>query len=278
MCTFCTPSLDRRTILRHAIIGGSVLAASPLWVASLAHSATGVVGSARIPDVNTRALSPPAIVSRRQWGANEMIRANQRQFAPVRKLIVHHTASPNNPRNPLEVVRFIQTYYTLDRKYGDTGYNFIIDHKGVIYEGRASRRYSPGEPITGEDSSGWGVVGAHAKNNNAGSCGICLIGDFDTASPTDAALASLTTVLAWKANRHRIDATRSDTYVDIHGKRRTYPNISGHRQIGETLCPGKRLFALLPTIRTEVVYRAGHWAPITVDVPAVIRQESGALR
>lgn len=278
MCTICQATLGRRSLLRNAVIGATVLATSPAWLDAVAHAeATEHTGSNTLSQ-DTAGVAAPTIRTRRQWGANEMIRSNQRQFAPVRKLIIHHTASPNNPRNPVAVVRFIQTYYTLDRAYGDTGYNFIIDHKGVIYEGRASRKYATGEPVTGEDANGWGVVGAHAKNNNAASCGICLIGDFDTGSPTDAALTSLTALLAWKANRHHIDALGHDAYIDIHGTHRTYPNICGHRQVGHTLCPGKRLTSQLPALRTEVARRAGHWSSATVDVAAVIRSESGPLR
>lgn len=299
MCEHCAPSFDRRALLRRGLIAGSVVATAPLWnaVGALAGStssgvetiamgedsvamagAARVAGSRRIPAPNLTALAAPNVVSRRQWGADESIRVNDRLYAPVRKLIVHHTASANKPRNPADVVRFIQRYNTVDRKFSDTGYNFIVDHKGVIYEGRAARRYSSGEAITGEDARGWGVVGAHAKHNNAGSCGVCLIGDFDNASPTDAAVNSLVSIMAWQASRHRIDAQASDPYIDTHGLQRRFPNISGHRQVGPTLCPGRRLFALLPTLRSEIDKQAGAWAPFTVDVPAVIRHETGPLR
>lgn len=243
-----------------------------------AGTAKRIAGSRRIAAPNANALAAPSVVTRRQWGADESIRVNQRSYAPVRKLIVHHTASPNRPTNPSEVVRYIQRYNTVDRKFIDTGYNFIIDHKGVIYEGRAARRYAAGEPITGEDNKGWGVVGAHAKHSNAGSCGICLIGDFDKANPTDAAIHSLISVLAWQSSRHRIDAKGSDTYIDTHGQQRRFANISGHRQVGFTACPGRRLFAAMPALRREVAHLAGEWDPFTVDLPAVLRRESGALR
>ena len=161
---------------------------------------------------------------------------------------------------------------------GASGYNYLIDHKGAIYEGRAARVYGSGEAISNEDSKGWGVVGAHAKGNNAGSCGICMIGNFDTGSPTDAAVASLVRLLTYKASRYRIDATSSDEYIDLYRNHLVYPNIAGHRQVGSTVCPGRRLYGLLPTIRNEVARRPGHWDAVTVDVPGVVRWEIGKLR
>ncbi len=320
MCEACSKILNRRSLLRGALVAGATAATSSLWLpaeltdaagdvfetAAMAEDTTkatrrattaagpaaapaaapaqssnavvAVAGTRNIPAPNTNALKAPPILARQQWGADESIRFDNRAYAPVRKLIVHHTASANKPGNPAEVVRFVQRYHSVGRGYIDTGYNYLIDHKGVIYEGRAALQYGADGVITGEDNKGWGVVGAHAKGNNAGSCGICLIGDFDTGSPTDASVLSLIWLLAYKVSRHRIDPTASEDYIDLYGNRRNYPNISGHRQVGATACPGGRLFKLLPTIRDEVARRAGHWDPLLVDVPGVLRYEGGPLR
>ena len=307
MCDACehpdSHALSRRGLLRKAAIGGAFVVSAPLWLPELplgqlglalagdgdeeAASGQDSVRVARtnapglprltrvVPAPNLVATAAPTVVSRKGWGADESIRVNDRQFAPVRKLIVHHTASANKPRDPAAVVRETYRYHTVTRGYTDIGYNYLIDHKGVIYEGRFARNYAPGETITGEDAKGWGVVGGHTKDNNAGACGVCLIGDFDTASPTDAAIASLTLLLAWKASRHRIDAAATDAYVNVLGQTKTFGNIDGHRSIGSTACPGQRLFAALPAIRTEVARRAGHWDPLVVDIPAVERTEHG---
>lgn len=344
MCDACERLLNRRTLLRGALAGGTALAVSKLWeptaVAATAGDSTDfefmAMGEDRLPATVTGAtlrggatragmrtsiragehvprpfLSPPLgrsvwrtsgstsswahdvppvgassgtglkappVAARAVWGANESLRSNDRAYAPVRKLIVHHSASDNKPADPASVVRLIQRSHTTGRGFSDTGYNYLIDHNGAIYEGRAARLYGPNEPISDEDSNGWGVVGAHAKGNNAGSCGICLIGNFDTGSPTDAAVASLVWLLAYKASRHRIDGAGNDEYIDLYGNHRVYANIAGHRQVGQTLCPGKNLYGLLPTIRNEVVRRAGHWDALTVNIPAVIRWEVGQLR
>lgn len=223
---------------------------------------------------NSISIAAPPIVSRAQWGADESLRSNQRSFTPIRKLVVHHTASANNPANPASVIREMYGYH-VQRGYSDLGYNFVIDHKGVIYEGRYSRPYGNGEQITGEDTNGWGVIGGHAAAMNGATCGIVLIGDFTSGNPTDAAVASLVWLLSWKAARHRIDAINSDPYITRFGARMTTANLAGHRQIGETSCPG-RVANLLPSIREQVAANAGRWPAITVDVPKVTRYEFGA--
>jgi hypothetical protein len=57
------------------------------------------------------------------------------------KLIVHHTAMEyDTNRTPAEIKASLQRiykYHTIDRDFGDIGYNFLIDHLGNIYEGRA---------------------------------------------------------------------------------------------------------------------------------------------
>jgi hypothetical protein len=308
MCEACTPTFNRRALLRGAVIGGAAVATSSLWLPGIAHadgngftpaggmesasmaedatsltshatlSSAAVSATRVIPAPNISGIKAPPILTRAQWKADETIRLNSRAYAPIRKLIVHHTASANKPSNPAAVVREVEAYHASGRGFSDTGYNFLIDHKGMIYEGRAARRYTSGEAITGEDEKGWGVVGAHAKGYNAGSCGVCLIGDFDTASPTDAALNSLVWLLSWKANRHRIDANGKDDYFDIYGGHHVFANISGHRQVGQTLCPGPLMFKLLPAIRDEVERQAGSWDPLVVDNPHILRYEWTPLR
>jgi N-acetylmuramoyl-L-alanine amidase len=233
----------------------------------------GVVVTEVIPAPNLGGPPAPHVVPRAAWHADESIRSPRRAFAPIRKLVVHHSATPSEPADPAGVVRAMYERDVVDRGYGDIGYNFVIDHHGVIYEGRYSRRYGD-EPITGEDHRGFGVVGAHAKNMNAGTCGICLIGNFETGHPTAAALASLTSLLAWKAGRHRIDATAADQFENVYGDWRQFGNVAGHRNIGDTLCPGRNLYAQLPGMRDEVAGAAGHWPTLIADVPRLQRVES----
>ena len=96
---------------------------------------------------------------------------------------------------------------------------------------------------------------------NHGSCGVCLIGNFEEAAPTDAAITSLTSLLAWKAGRQRIDGLADDVYENLYRGFYRFANISGHRDVGATLCPGRLLEARLAGLRSAVTARAGTLAP-----------------
>ena len=233
----------------------------------------GVTTTRQIPMPNLSGVTPPPIICRSEWGADESLRIAVRAYAPIRKLVVHHTASGNHPYDPAEIVRIIYRDHVGRRGFADIGYNFLIDNRGRIYEGRYSRRYGDDEPVTGEDHAGWGVVGAHAKTMNAGTCGICLIGNFDLEAPTNAAIASLQCLLAWKASRQRIDAGNGDPFVNVYGSWGEFGNIAGHRNVGETLCPGKHLYALLPALRQNVAGQAGRWNPLIADIPRLMRYD-----
>jgi hypothetical protein len=302
MCDRCDPLLDRRRFLGLgagaaafatgvlALPGAASAAGAPFethglgeeWLPGLATaSGAPAPGSAWHPTPGrSRALviparpSIPAIVSRKDWGADESIRTTARAFAPVRKIVVHHSASANNPRDPVGVVRSIYEFHVKERKFADVGYNFLIDHRGVVYEGRYARDYG-GEPRTGQDGEWRGVVGAHALGVNVGSVGICLIGDFSTQAPTEAAMNSLVAMCAWLSGRHKIDPVNSDDYLSLFGQRRTFPNISGHRQTVATGCPGDAMFARMGAVRQAVANWAGRFSAQTVDMASSVRYADG---
>jgi hypothetical protein len=222
------------------------------------------------------AIAPPHIVTRAEWGADESIRTTGRGFAPIRKFVVHHTASANNPRHPTAVMREMYEYHVVGRGFSDVGYNFAIDHHGTVYEGRWARHYAEGELHDGEDRDGFGVVGAHALGVNAGSCGIVLIGDFTRGRPTLAALGSLIQLIAWKAAAHHVDPLRTEEYISIYGVHHTFPNIAGHRQTGSTVCPGGYLFKQLPVVRDQVAKRVGRFPAKTINMAKALRWTSNS--
>lgn len=231
----------------------------------------------------TKAKAPkvtaPRIITREQWGADESLRGGGRMFLPIRKIVVHHTASPSNPLDPEEWVRMTYRFHTKSRGYSDVGYNFMIDHKGRVYEGRWARGYADGERHDGEDGEGYGVMGAHALGVNAGTCGIVLLGDFSsraTGQPTTAAVGSLVQLIAWKCARHQIDPLGKDRYVSFYGAVKSFPNIAGHRDVGVTGCPGGNLHSLLPVIRKTVANQVGRFPAFTADLAATIRYHDGA--
>ena len=231
---------------------------------------TTAVRSAVPAEIPTPGRVPqPAIVTRAEWGANEALRGREAPlFAPVTKLVVHHTVTPNDDPDPAATMRAMYAFHTQVRGFNDIGYNFLIDAAGRVYEGRYSRAYGPDERPTGDDADKRGVIGAHAEGANTGSVGIALLGDFTSARPAAAALAGLESMLAWGADRYGIDPLASAPYVRAgDGSVATFANISGHRDTRATECPGDLLYAGLPGIRQSVasaiaasrVVTPGYW-------------------
>jgi hypothetical protein len=199
-------------------------------------------------------VAQPPIITRAEWGADESIRKNDQKYAPITKLFVHHTVtSPDGADpDPAATVRAIYAYHVQGNGWDDIGYNFLIDGEGRVYEGRWARDYEPGEKPTGEDLNDNGVVGAHVLNHNAGSAGVAMLGDFSNGEPTEEAGQALVKLMAWKADRHGIDVQARDPFTSSDGVVETFPNLAGHRDAGQTACPGDRLYPLLPGIREEV--------------------------
>ncbi|HVW33328.1 MAG TPA: N-acetylmuramoyl-L-alanine amidase, partial [Acidimicrobiia bacterium] len=238
----------------------------------------GVARTGRVPVAGGQPAEPP-VITRHDWGANEGLRKGHPEFAPISKLIVHHTVTQNNDPDPAQTVRAIYAYHTRGNGWNDIGYNFLVDQQGRVYEGRFARRYGPGETATGEDEAGRGVIGAHAKEVNPGTVGVALLGDFSGGfAPPGPQLDGLVRILAWKAARHDIDPKGASPFTAANGSRRTFPNIAGHRDVGETGCPGGRLYERLPEVRQRVADTIGAPpaapppppppAPIPVPVPA----------
>lgn len=70
-------------------------------------------------------------------------------------------------------MRAVQRWH-LDRGWTTVGYHFVVAPSGRIFRGRPVDR-----------------LGAHVLGHNAGTVGICLMGNFELERPTAAALASL---------------------------------------------------------------------------------------
>lgn len=218
--------------------------------------------------VNRSGPPQPDVISRRAWGADESIRKGPAEFAPVAKLVVHHTVTPNDDPDPAQTVRAVYAYHTRHNKWKDIGYNFLVDQQGRIYEGRFARPYRPGEIPTGEDEAGRGVVGAHAKGLNPGTVGVALLGDYSGGyAPPGPALDAVIRLLAWKAGRHGIDPHGAAPFTATDGSRRRFPDISGHRDLGPTGCPGGRLYERLPEIRRRVADGGAASAPQPLPGP-----------
>lgn len=231
-------------------------------VVSLADGARTVQTISR-PQSAAAAVAQPAVIARSSWGADESLRMDSTgkeifptAFYPTKKLIVHHTAGRNDDPDPAATIRSIYYYHAVTQGWGDIGYNFLVDESGRIYEGRHSRDYAPGVSPSGDDVNGNGVTGAHTGGWNSGTVGVALLGTLTDRDATSAARDSLTSFLAWEADRNGIDPTATSTFVNpVSGASTTTPDIAGHRDYAATECPGGTFYATLPALRTSVADR-----------------------
>ncbi len=257
--------LHRRHFLQAAGAGAVVFMGSrvinPIGVAGAQDSANSGEDTHGKAAPATRLLQrapinvpPPVIIPRSAWGADETLRTADRTFAPIQKLIVHHSATPLSV-DPTADIRNIYKFHIEGRDWADIAYNFVVDQSGRIYEGRWARDYAEGEPHTGESPDGLGVVGAHTLNYNTGSCGIVLLGDFSKAAPSDASLTAAMRVLSWKAGQKGIDVSAADQFTNFSGQTSAFPNVTGHRDLGVTECPGSGFYAKLAGVRAGVSAR-----------------------
>ncbi|GAI39017.1 unnamed protein product, partial [marine sediment metagenome] len=117
---------------------------------------------------------------------------------------------------------------------------------GVIYEGRAG---------------GENAIGAHFSGHNSGTMGVSIMGTYISISPSTAAFENLLEILSWKCSESSIDPLG----ISFHASSQlTLYNICGHRNGGNTECPGQRLYDLLPLIREEVAIGAPLASPLLV--------------
>jgi hypothetical protein len=243
-------------------------------------------------DMVSAAVNQPAFITRAGWGADESYSENAGgymrfapSFDPVQKLIVHHTAGRNNDPNPAATIRAIFYDHAVLRGYGDIDYNFLIDAQGRIYEGRRMWLTTPTTNPVGEDLAGNVVRGAHAKHFNDATVGIVLLGNFTNVMPTTAARNSLVNLLAWKAERHGIDPKGSSTYVNpVDGTSKVLNNISGHRNVSVTACPGEKFYNTFAKLRQDVADKIAsttgsgvdHTAPSLISLAAMTPDPTGA--
>ncbi len=159
----------------------------------------------------------------------------------VQLIVVHHTASDYTSLDSTEAsIKAIYYYHAVSRGWGDIGYNFLIDKDGKIYEGRknSSSALKNKEPMP---------VGAHASGFNHGSVGIAMILNAQEHEPSLPALQSLMALSDLILKTYNID---DSTKASMRGI--SLDRIIGHRDVGRTQCPGDKLYALLPDIKSLV--------------------------
>jgi hypothetical protein len=201
-----------------------------------------------------KAVAQPTIFSRAQWWADESIRdKGSLRYGSISGGFVHHTVNANDYSEAQvpAILRSIYAYHVKSRGWSDIGYNFLVDRFGRVWEGRYGGIDRP-------------VVGAHTLGYNEYSFAMSAIGNFDVVQPTDAMLRAYGSLFAWKLSLHGVDPASTSQRIGS----RTFAAINGHRDAGSTACPGKFLYAQLPTIRSHASSAAPTGpTPIAVSAP-----------
>jgi SpoIID/LytB domain protein len=177
---------------------------------------------------------PITVYSRAAWGANERLNTCCLSYGVVDGGFIHHTVSSNSydAEDVPGILRAIHTFHVRSRGYRDIGYNFLVDRFGRIWEGRAGG-------VTRA------VIGAHTLGYNDVAFAASGIGTYVDDEPSPAMQQAFARLFAWKLRLHGLNPLGTTT---LHGKR--FAMISGHRDANATECPGTRLYARLPSIRS----------------------------
>ncbi|HEV2088545.1 MAG TPA: SpoIID/LytB domain-containing protein, partial [Cryptosporangiaceae bacterium] len=191
---------------------------------------TSAVGSQAVSVGNGVA----SIYTRAEWGAPPVWMTWKPTYAPaVKAVVIHHTATGNSyrPGDVPAILRSIYRFHAISQKWGDIGYNVLVDRFGRAWEGRYGGLRTA-------------VVGAHTGGFNTRTAGISMLGDFTRVRPTAQALRTVVRVAAWKLGSYGVNPrgttsltggpnTRYPTRVTI-----TVPTMFPHRRTNATACPG----------------------------------------
>ncbi|MCS7019045.1 MAG: N-acetylmuramoyl-L-alanine amidase [Cytophagales bacterium] len=196
-----------------------------------------------VPFREENVCEKPTVVPAAQWRAGLPPPRNPPEATQVRFIIIHHEAGSNNPRDFTETVRNIYIFHTQSNGWNDIGYNFVIAQNGVIFEGRDGQGRMDGD----------NVLGAHFCGKNSNTMGICLLGNYMTAEPPQAALLSLHRLIAWKMEKENLpNPFGRAVHLPGTSLQSTLNIISGHRDGCSTDCPGENVYRRLEEIRRGV--------------------------
>lgn len=170
------------------------------------------------------------------WRSGLAAPSYSRSFHEVFHNVVHHSAGSNSSTNYTQVVRDIYLYHTQVNGWSDIGYNYLISQDGTIYAGR--------DPAGGSQDN---VRGAHFCGGNSGTLGVCLLGNYETATPTSPTWTSLEQLLTYQL----LDQEHSpfDKFSHSLGQ---LAAVVGHRDGCSTLCPGENVYRQLEQLRSSL--------------------------
>ena len=136
----------------------------------------------------------------------------------IQKLVVHHSASSSATTKKVDIEKWHK-----QRGFSQIGYHKVIEASGNIVNDR---------PET--------IQGAHAKGANKASLGVCIVGNFETNTPSTVQINALVKILTKWCKTHNLKA------ANIYG----HFNVPGGTT--KTSCPGKHLINQLAAIKRKV--------------------------
>lgn len=126
----------------------------------------------------------------------------------IKRIIIHCAAT--FPTMDIGV-KEIRQWHMRDNGWADIGYHFVIRRNGTVEQGRPVEQ-----------------VGAHCKNYNAGSIGVCLVGGLEK-QPDGTSLSKANyTEAQWASLRALVTSLMQD-----------YPaaTLHGHQDFANKACP-----------------------------------------
>lgn len=243
--------LSRRaliTLVSGLTLGGAILRGTALGAWAATGAALRGVGGENVAGPGVRPVAAgyttpaqPQIYDCAAWGARQpsgsLTELNQRPS----KILIHHTATANRtnvgPSDLAVLAKSIQNFHMDTDGWIDSGHHFLVNRGGLIAEGR----HRSLETLRGGRSF---IEGAQCTNYNNVSIGIENEGTYIQADPPAPLLVSLRALCAYACLRYQVDPAQ----------------LYGHRDFGDTACPGDRMYALLPQLRAQVAQLMGKGA------------------
>lgn len=193
---------------------------------------------AQVPEIK----GPVELLSREDWGANPDWMKWKVKPGNIQAAVIHHTAGQND--YPAEAVpgilRAIYRYHAVSLGWGDIGYNVLVDNFGRAWQGRAGDFWS------------YSSIGGHSLGVNQSTFGISVLGNYSDFRPSEAAVATVAKVIAFKLPKSLNPLELSTPVTKSNGKAISVPVVSGHRDVSKTACPGQAFYDYLPTVRKMV--------------------------
>lgn len=217
--------------------------------------ASGIDSPGPAPAYTTNYAAAPVVFSRQDWGADESLRSWDPEYAgALRATTVHHTADSNNytAAQVPGLMRSIYYYQAVTKGWGDLGYNVVVDKFGRLWEGRYG----------GLDST---VIGAHAGGFNAYTFGVSMLGNYQDVEVPPQVMDAVAGIVAWKLALYGLNPMATTQLTQRGGNGTTakfgdgttvdLPVVFGHRDVGNTLCPGQYAYSRMDELRAMVAAR-----------------------